>query len=227
MAKPKKETVSPAPGPEGAAADHPAPTAADAGALRLAQRQVGAKSKEVKQALEKLGEATEALQQAALFDEPEFEAGLLMPAEERRKIYTGEQATKMDWRRNACIRMLAYRIPAEDIAADLHMNLRTIAALAQQNAMMLAGFSEKYAQELMASAAADIALADTKKQDASYKDLHIGAGIKMQHAMAVKLVADTGAPVTEVDAENEKLKAFREKLKQLKPAENPEPKRGD
>ncbi|MDE2103422.1 MAG: hypothetical protein KGL39_39640 [Patescibacteria group bacterium] len=197
---------------------------ADAGALRRAQHDVRERTKATERTLKELHGAVDGLQQASLFAEYPFEAELLLPAAELRKRYTGEQATKMDWRRNACIRMLAYRIPAEDIAADLHMNLRTIAALAQQNGAMLSGFSEKYANELMASAAADIALADTKKQDASYKDLHIGAGIKMQHAMAVKLVADTGAPAVDVEAESERLKALREHLKKLKaPGEQPKP----
>ena len=113
--------------------------------------------------------------------------------------------------------MLAYGIPAEDIAQDLHMNLRTIQALASQNGKQLAAFSEKFAGELMSSAAADIALAETKRGEASFKDLHIGAGIKMQHAMSVKLVADTGPAPVDITVTSEKTAALRLKLKQLQP----------
>lgn len=189
----------------------------DAGAVRRAQAGVVESAKSLKKKLEDLGEATEALQQAALFAEPEFEPGLFLSGEEMRKRYTGEQATKMEWRKNACIRMLAYGIPAEDIAQDLHMNLRTIQALASQNGKQLAAFSEKFAGELMSSAAADIALAETKRGEASFKDLHIGAGIKMQHAMSVKLVADTGPAPVDITVTSEKTAALRLKLKQLQP----------
>ena len=194
------------------------PAGPDAGAVRRAQAGVVESAKSLKKKLEELSGATEALQQAALFAEPEFEPGLFLSGEEMRKRYTGEQATKMEWRKNACIRMLAYGIPAEDIAQDLHMNLRTIQALASQNGKQLAAFSEKFAGELMSSAAADIALAETKRGEASFKDLHIGAGIKMQHAMSVKLVADTGPAPVDITATSEKTAALREKLKALKPA---------
>lgn len=145
------------------------------------------------------------------------ENALFLPAEELRKRYTGAQAEKMEWRRNACVRMLAYGIPAEYIARDLHMNLRTVTALAAQYGKTIAAFSERFAQNLMESAAADIAAAETKRTSASHKDLHIAAGIKMQHAMAVKLVADTGAPAENITAESEKLAKLREKLKALAP----------
>ena len=194
------------------------PAGPDAGAVRRAQAGVVESAKSLKKKLEELSGATEALQQAALFAEPEFEPGLFLAPEEMRKRYTGEQATKMEWRKNACIRMLAYGIPAEDIAQDLHMNLRTIQALASQNGKQLAAFSEKFAGELMSSAAADIALAETKRGEASFKDLHIGAGIKMQHAMSVKLVADTGPAPVDITATSKKTEALRLKLKALKPA---------
>ena len=213
-------TTTPHPGPlplEGAEGGA-RPNAVDQAALRRAQAQVAAKAKGLDKALESLGGAAEALTQAALFTEPEFEAGLFLSGDEMRKRYTGEQATKMEWRKNACIRMLAYGIPAEDIAQDLHMNLRTITALAAQNGKQLAAFSEKFAGELMASAAADIALAETKRHEASFKDLHIGAGIKMQHAMGVKLVADTGPEPVDVTAHSQQAEALREKLKTLRPA---------
>lgn len=149
---------------------------------------------------------------------PEEESALFLPVEELRKRYTGAQAEKMEWRRNACVRMLAYGIPAEYIARDLHMNLRTVSALAAQYGKTIASFSEKFAQNLMESAAADIAAAETKRGGASHKDLHIAAGIKMQHAMAVKLVADTGPTPLDITSENERTAAIRAKLKALKPA---------
>jgi len=205
---------SPVPTGEGAVA-----VGVDEAAVRREQARVDRKAKGLKAALAELAEATGDLRQAALFGEPEFEPGLFLSGEDLRKRYTGKQATKMEWRRNACIRMLAYGIPAEDIAQDLHMNLRTIQALATQNGKTLAAFSEKFAGELMGSAAADIALAETKRHEASHKDLHIAAGIKMQHALAVKLVADTGPAPVDVEAESGKLKALRDRIAQLKPAE--------
>ena len=177
------------------AAPHPGPLPAGEGETRAASEEAG---------------------QLSLLT-PEEESALFLPVEELRKRYTAGQAEKMEWRRNAAVRMLAYGIPAEHIARDLHMNLRTVAALASLHGKTIAGFSETFAGELMQSAAGDIALADTKKHGASYKDLHIGAGIKMQHAMAVKLVADTGPAPTDITAESERTAALRAKLRALRP----------
>ena len=140
----------------------------DAAEVGFARDRVERGAKDVLKATRELAERTFALEQAALFGEVEFEEALFYPVAELRKRYTAEQATKMEWRRNACIRMLAYGIQAKDIAKDLHMNLRTISALATQNGKMLAGFSDKFAQELMTSAAADIALAETKRDESSH-----------------------------------------------------------
>ena len=161
------------------------------------------------------------LEQAALFDEEPFEEGLLLPNEEIAKRYTGKNGKDMLWRKETAIYMLARQCPAQDIARLLHMNLRVIAALASQNGKQLAGFTEAFAQELLGSAAGDIALAETKKHDASYKDLNIGAGIKMTHAVNLKLAGMGGAMdnAIELEAENEKLAQAREFLKRLKPAQ--------
>lgn len=160
------------------------------------------------------------LEQAALFSEEPFEEALLLPPDEIKKKYTGANGEKMVWRQEAALYMLGRQCPAADIARVLHMNLRVIAALAAQHGRKLAGFTEAFAQELASSAAADFALAETKRDQASYKDLNIGAGIKMTHAMGLKLagVGSTMDDVIELEAENEKLTQAREFLKQLKPA---------
>lgn len=188
-------------------------------ALEAASQNVGKAAKEVGQRVKKLFEKVMDVQQLSLLDEPEFEQAVLEDGEKLRKRYTGEQAEKIEWRRDACLYMLGRECPVEEIASVLRMNLRTISALAAQNGRKLGGFSDHFARELMASAASDIALAHTKRDDASYKDLHIGAGIKMQHAMGVKLVAEgSEKPAVDVEAVSEKRAAFLAKLKALKPA---------
>jgi hypothetical protein len=199
------------------------PLVPDAAQLRVAQQGVEFAADVVTKSARKLAEKTFELEQLAMFGEVEFEPAMLLPGDELRKNYTGEQAEKMEWRRNACIRMISYGVPAQDIAKDLHMNLRTVAAVAVNNGKMLAGFTDQFAKELLASAAGDIALADTKKHEASYKDLHIGAGIKMQNASALKVMAEISAPAVDIEADNGKLAGLREKIKLLKPTEQPTP----
>lgn len=193
-------------------------TEIDQGALAVARVRIEAGAKTAVKAAQQLAEKIEQAEQLALFGDYPFEPAMFLPSDELRKRYTGEQAEKVEYKRNACIRMLAHGIPAQDIAKDLQMNLRTIAALAAQNGKMLAGFTDKFAGELMSSAAADIALAETKREEASHKDLHIAAGIKMQHAMALKMITDTGPAPIEIEAENGRLNKLREKIRQLKPA---------
>ena len=159
------------------------------------------------------------LQQLSMFGEVEFEEGLLFDAETLRKKYTGGQAEKMEWRRDLCLYLLARETPMEDVAKLLKMNLRTISALAAKHGRTLGAFTEDFANRLIASAASDIALADTKRDSASYKDLHVGAGIKMTHALGVKLMADTGQqPAVELEAADDKLAGLREKIKSLRTA---------
>lgn len=182
----------------------------DTSALR---QNVAAKAKE-------LAGAALALEQASLFNEYPFEEGLLLPVEEMRKRYTGKNGESMEWRRNTAIYMLNRDCPVQDICELLHMNRRVVWALASKNPRLCAKFSKEFAEQLVASAAGDLALADTKKTEASYKDLHIGAGIKLTHATAISLMsgsADMDSAI-EVEQVNEKLEQFREKLKQLKPA---------
>lgn len=172
----------------------------------------------VASAAKELVESALALEQTALFAEEPFEEGLLLPIEEIHKRYTGKTAQQLEWRRTAALYMIARGCPLQDIEKILHMNHRVIAALASQNGRTIAAFSEDYAKELLASAAGDIALADTKKHEASYKDLHIGAGIKLTHAQNLKATMGAGdlQPVTDIEAENPALASARKLLESLK-----------
>ncbi len=167
--------------------------------------------KAVGSAAVELQSAVAELVQLSLIDEVPFDEALLLPEPEQRKRYTAAQANNNIMRQQACLYMLARQCPAQDIAAILKMNLRTVAALAAQHGRVLAGFTEAYAQELLASAGADIALAETKRSEASYKDLHIGAGIKLTHAGALKAASggELGAETIEIEAEDPKVLAAR------------------
>jgi len=147
-------------------------------------------------------------------EEP-FEEALLLPQEDVAKRYTAEHARQIQWRRDAAIYMLAHGLPVHDIARICHMNTRLVSALATKEAQKYAAFSEDYAHGLLASAAGDIALADTKKQDADYKDLVQGARWKTQSALEVKLIGAGGDAVEAMDVVGEEspaLKKFREEL---------------
>lgn len=181
-------------------------------ALIQKQREdLGRKAKE-------LASAAMELEQAALFNEPVFEEALLLENEEIRRRYTGENAKQIEWRRDAAVYMLARQCPVEEIARVLHMNTRLVAAIAAQRGAQFGQFTEKYAQELMASAAGDIALADTKKHEASYLQLVTGAGIKTDKALAIKQLGamqEDASETIDADGESEALKKFREGLKPL------------
>lgn len=188
----------------------------DAAAISGARQSLEAATKNLGKSAKDVFEKAFELQQLSMFGEAEFEEALLFDDETRRKKYTGEQAEKMEWRRDLCLYLLSRDTPREDIGRLLKMNLRTITALAAQHGRKLGAFTEDFANRLIASASSDIALADTKRDEASHKDLHIAAGIKMQHAIGVKMMSDTSQqPAIDVEQADDKLKAFREELKKL------------
>jgi hypothetical protein len=160
------------------------------------------------------------LEQAALFDEEPFEEALLLSPEEIKKRYTGSNGEKMVWRQETALYMLGRQCPAQDIARVLHMNLRVISALAAQNGRKLAGFTDSFVNELMASAGADISMSETKRHEASYKDLGIVGGIKLTHVANLKLASVGGQVDGAIDVtnEDEELRKFRDRISQLKPA---------
>lgn len=192
-----------------------AATGPDTVALQQAQRTLDKKAKDATKQLRELQEAADEVRQASLFSEPEFEPELLMTVEERKKKYTGAQAEKMEWRRDATLLMLARAVPVEDIARVMRMNLRTITALAQRHGQQLATFSEEYAKQLNAIAGGWIALANTKAHEASTLQLATAAGILMDKALQVKggLAPGDGEGAIELEAVDPKLEAAREFLK--------------
>ena len=161
-------------------------------------------------------------QQMLLEDEPVFEEGFFLPPEQVRKRYTAERAQRMEMQREVAIYMLAYQCPVKDIARLLHLNERTVRALAGQNGRRLAKFSDEYALELLASAASDFAMAETKREDASFLELVTGGKKKTDSALGVKLMGSAADTETILEAgaeESPELKKFRETLKQLKGAQ--------
>lgn len=131
--------------------------------------------------------------QLPLLSEAPFEEALLLSGDEVAKRYTAEHGKQIAWRRKACVELLGMSVPTTDIARILSMNPRTIAAIAAQEGQKIAVFSELHSQVLASSAMGDIALAQTKRDKASYKDLHIAAGIKLTHATALKMIGAAGS----------------------------------
>jgi hypothetical protein len=226
----KKTNIDPAPTPpepdRQTAGLNVAPVPDPAGVTRGAER-VAKKAKNIQEAAKLLFEEALATEQMALFNEPEFEEAMVLDGPELRKKYTGKQAEKIEWRRNMCLFLLSREVPVQDIGKLMHMNVRTIRTLAASHGRATAAFTEEYAMRLLGSAGSDIALADTKRDEASYKDLHIGAGIKLTHATALRLVAEAGEkPALDVEATEDGLGGLREILNQLEAAQNglaPEP----
>lgn len=160
--------------------------------------------------------AAQELEQLALLDEVPFEEALTLPVEEVRKRYTAENSRQIEWRREACVKMLARQISAPDIGDILKMNPRTVAAIAAQEGQKIAGHADSIADALASSAMADFALAETKKHEASYAQLQVGGGIKLTHYANLKLLGaagNTDSAAHDLEAENpllEKAKRFLE-----------------
>lgn len=189
--------------------------------MRKARGELERKAKGAQKEVRKLFDQALVVEQLAMFDEPEFEPDVLLERPQLLKKHTAKRVDQIEWRRDLCLYLLSVETPAREIARLLKMSNSTVTALAAKHGRKLGQFTQAFAERLMASAASDIALADTKREDANYKDLHIGAGIKMQHAVSVRLVSESGMqPALEVDESNDKLKNLREKMKLLKPAGN-------
>lgn len=184
------------------------PQGVPVGQINEARAEVAKHAKDLKAAAEQL-------EQLALITEQPFEEAVTLPVAEIRKRYTGKNGENIEERRLQVVKMLALSISTRDICDILRMNHRTVAAIAAQEGQRIAGFSEEFATTLAASAAADIALAETKKHEASYKDLHVGAGIKLTHAAAFKMIGAAAGDETaaiQLEEENEKLAAARKFL---------------
>lgn len=118
--------------------------------------------------------------QPALFVGEE-DAAILFPPEVLRKRYTAEHAAELE-RLATAICMLLPTWPVETIARQLHVNLRTVRALAAREAEKVAGCSSGCAEVLMRTGFRWVALARSREHEAGFKDLTVGAGIIMQHA---------------------------------------------
>ena len=196
----------------------------DRAGLASARRGVEQSAKTLGKAARAAAEAAEQLSLQAVGSVPEFEEALLLPDEHLKKKYTAEQAEKIGWRRDGALLMLAYKVPKEQIAATMHMNLKTLEALVISQAAIFAGFSEQYARRLMTHAGAAFELAMTKMDEASFLQLTTGAGIMADKAMAIKGGIPAGGEELVVDLveEDPALKSAREflKLKTAKPEGN-------
>lgn len=194
---------------------HPVVDAVDIAGVAAAKQEIGEAAKRAAKAAKELADKAEQLRLAAIEGEAPFEEACLMTDDEITKKYTAENGKQIQWRRDAAIYMLARQCPAQDIARILHMNLRTIAALASRNGQQLAGFTEQYAKELMAQAGSAFALAATKAHEANYLQLVTGGGIMADKAMMLRGGVQTGAETEAIDvtAEDPKLAKAREFLK--------------
>lgn len=183
--------------------------------LAIPSAAIAAARKELVNQVRSVTAAAMDLEQLALIDEVPFEEALTLPLEEVRKRYTAENSRQIEWRREACVKMLARQISAPDIADILKMNPRTVAAIAAQEGQKIAGHADSIADALASSAMADFALAETKKHDASYAQLQVGGGIKLTHYANLKLLGAAGsgdAAAHDVAAENPLLESARKWL---------------
>lgn len=172
-------------------------------------------AKETGQKLRELQGAVDSLEQAALFQEPEFEEALLMPSAELQKRYTGEHAQQIEHRRLTAAYMLQIGCPVEHIAKLLHMNKRLVVALATELGKATAQFTDGYATELLKMAGEFFAQARTRIGEASPLQAATAGGILVDKALQVKLMGASSEMglVIETEQESEALQSARAFLK--------------
>ena len=116
----------------------------------------------------------------------EEEEALSFSGAELRKRYTAEQVEKVEWKREAILMLLGAGWPVSRIETKLHVNHRTVLALARRSGEQVAGFSQEFADHLVTLAAGWFGLAAAKAPDAPFQHLVLGAGIAMTHARELK-----------------------------------------
>ena len=135
----------------------------------------------------------------AVLLEVEDSDGVLFSREERKARYTARQVSELERLREAVF-MLLPAWPIEDIARRLHMNTRTVRALAAQDAEKLAGSKRDFTNVLRSTADRWLALARTRESEATFQQLAIGLGIIMDKARDLELMGL--APENEALKEN-------------------------
>jgi hypothetical protein len=121
----------------------------------------------------------------------EDDAAVLFSQEEMKVRYTARQVSELERLREAVF-MLLPAWPIEDIARRLHMNTRTVRALAAQDAEKLAGSKRDFTNVLRSTAARWLALARTRESEATFQQLAIGLGIIMDKARDLELMGLDG-----------------------------------
>lgn len=176
---------------------------------------------EVARRAKQLGSAALELEQLSLLDEPEFEDALLLPNDEIKKRYTGEQSKQILWRRDTAAYMLGIGVPKEHIAKLLRMNPRLVTALAMAMTKGTTRLVNEYADALLQMSAEAFAAARLKIEDANYLGLMTGGAILVDKHVALKsmgLLPATEADAIEVETSDPRRAAFVERVKQLTPA---------
>ena len=115
----------------------------------------------------------------------EEDCALLLPQQESRKRYTADQVQQLEYKRNAIVLLLGFGCPVEVIARQLHVNLRTVAALAARNAEEVAGSMKMLGETSLALGARWLGLAKMREHDASFLQLATGAGIAIDKGLAL------------------------------------------
>jgi hypothetical protein len=125
---------------------------------------------------------------------------LLSTEELRVRFHTGTTAEKLEWKRNAILMLLGAGFPVRTIEVELHASHHVVVELAKRSAEKVSHFNKEFASILLSTGARWVGLARTKENEASFKDVMIGAGIVMQHARELQAMG------TGLDGEKEFVK---------------------
>lgn len=160
--------------------------------------------------------------QALLFDLEDDDALLFSRTDlERTKRYTAEQVRNLEWKRDAIVMLLASDWPVEHIATRLHVNTRTVRAIAARSAAEVAGTAKMFGRVCQGLAARWMGLARTKEQEASFLQLVTAAGIATDKAQLLDAMGQVADVVDTKEAPDraEAMAALRAMMADQAPAE--------
>lgn len=138
----------------------------------------------------------------------ESDAAFFLSEDQLAKRYTADQAQAVSWKREAVCMLVAAGWPIQDIATRLHMNTRTVIALAGVHASKVAGDKKTFGKILHGLGARWFGLAQAREGEAEFRDLVIAGGIATQRGSEVLAMGESGGEnVLEMEAEQSAARA--------------------
>lgn len=150
--------------------------------------------------------------QVALFEHDSDDA-LFVDREDAKKRYTAKQFSAIEAKRELILLCVGAGMPVEAIARAGGVNVRTVQALAANNAQQVAGNREAMVAALQKMGMRWLGLAQAREGDAKFSELVVGMGIAIQRGNELALL---GMDATDKTIQLEEAKSdIQERVKRL------------